>query len=201
MRGSSSYISLEGCRKEQETSAQRFLLHIGTLCRELKVAAECCKDRGCGWTSLLLVMSSSELLSLYWAGSRRTAGRRGSKALYGFLVSYFPRFNSSAKGPDGNYYRVRIPLLREGGKASKRLKLPSALVHIYRRGAMEGLVAEEEEPTGKCVILGKGRWGFVVNPWEFVEDFKETLDRFLQEIRCDAARMQRCLQRFNHLYG
>jgi len=201
MRGSSGGPFPETHVQKPQGDPKGLMAHMASLCQELRIALHCFREKGCGWGSLLLVMSGSEVLSLYWAGSRGTAQKRGSRALCGFLVSYFPRFNSSARGPDGNYYRVRIPLSREGGKASKRLKIPSALVHLYRRGAMEDLVAQEEAGRGRCVILGRGRWGFLIDPWELVEDFEETMDRFLLELDSNALLMQRCLRRFNHLHG
>jgi len=201
MRGFSGAPSPKTRVQKPQGDPKGLIAHMTSLCQELTIALDCFREKGCGWGSLLLVMSASEVLSLYWAGSRGTAQKRGSKALYGFLVSYFPRFNSSARGPDGNYHRVRIPLSREEGKASKRLKIPSALVHLYRRGAMEDLVAQEEAGRGRCVIIGQGRWGFLIDPRELVEDFKETMDRFLQELSSNAPLMQRCLRRFNHLHG
>lgn len=185
----------------QSELRERVLDHLSFLVKDLKEACRNLLKGESRYGILLLIMSASEVLSLYWAGSRRVAGNRGSRALYGFLVRYFPRFNVSAKDERGHYFRVRIPLNREGGKASKRLKIPSALIHLYRRGAMEELVCKDQEDLDRCVVMEKGKWGFVVEPRLLALDFFEAMDSFLADVESDQSITQRSIKRFVALYG
>ncbi len=168
---------------------------------EFKKAASSCASCGAPAAALLFMLSASEFLALYWAGSRRTAGQRGSRALQDFLRNYFPRFNSGARDSKGHYFKVRIPLLREQGKAAKKLKLPSALVHLFRRGVIEDLVAPGAKAQDSCVIMGQGRWGFQIEPQLFQLDFMDSMDAFLADMRENPMLMTRFLRRFNHLHG
>ncbi|MGQ9859879.1 MAG: hypothetical protein ACUVS3_14515 [Thermodesulfobacteriota bacterium] len=180
---------------------QQALDHLQKLIKDLTEACSACLHSGVGWTSILFILTASEIVALYSAGSRRTSKDRGSRALQDFLTRGFPRFNSSARDPYGHYYRVRIPLLREQGKASRRLKIPAALVYLFRRGVVEELAAPMDAPSDLCVIVGQGRWGFLINPNLFYQDFRESLEEFLQQVQLDKACAARYLKRFRHLHG
>lgn len=177
------------------------LAHLQGLMEQFRRAASACLCADAPAAALLFMLCASELLALYRAGSRRSAGQRGSRALRDFLTSYFPRFNRAAKDPKGHYFRVRIPLLREQGKAVKRLKLPTALVHLFRRGVVEDLVYLGELPQEKCVIMGQGRWGFLIQPFLFEQDFRDSMNGFLAEVKENPAVQARFMRRFNHLHG
>ncbi len=179
----------------------RALAHLQGLMEEFRKGASACLSSKAPAATLLFILSASEFLALYRAGSRRTAGQRGSRALQDFLSSYFPRFNSGAKDPSGHYFRVRIPLLREQGKAVKRLKIPAALVHLFRRGVIEDLVASQEPWENRCVIMGQGRWGFLIQPQLFEQDFRDSMDSFLGELQQDPVAAARFMRRYNHLHG
>lgn len=180
---------------------QKALDHLQKLIKDLIEACSACLKSGVGWTSILFVLTASEIVALYSAGSRRTSRDRGSRALQDFLTRGFPRFNSSARDAQGHYYRIRIPLLREQGKAFRRLKIPAALVHLFRRGVVEELAAPTDAHSDLCVIVGRGRWGFLINPHLFYEDFRDSLEEFLQEVQLDQAATARFLRRFRHLHG
>jgi len=177
------------------------LAHLQWLMEQFRKGSSASLCAGAPAAALLFVLSASELLALYRAGSRRAAGQRGSKALRDFLISYFPRFNMSAKDPQGHYFRVRIPLLREQGKAVKRLKLPSALVHLFRCGVVEDLVISSELPEDRCVIMGQGRWGFLIQPYLFEQDFRDSMNAFFAEVQGNLVIQARFMRRFNHLHG
>lgn len=177
------------------------LAHLQWLMEQFKKGASACLCAEAPAAALLFMLSASELLALYRAGSRRTAGQRGSRALRDFLISYFPRFNTGAKDPQGHYFRVRIPLLREQGKAVKRLKLPAALVHLFRRGVIEDLVLCGDPPEDRCVIMGQGRWGFQIQPYLFEQDFRESINAFFAEVQEDPVVQARFMRRFKHLHG
>lgn len=177
------------------------LAHLQQLMEQLRRGAHACLCAEAPAAALLFILSASELLALYRAGSRRAAGHRGSRALRDFLSSYFPRFNNAAKDSQGHYLRVRIPLLRENGKAVKRLKLPSALIHLFRRGVIEDLVSPLDMPQDRCVIMGQGKWGFLIQPFLFEQDFRDSMDLFFEEVRGNPAIQARFMRRFNHLHG
>jgi hypothetical protein len=177
------------------------LVYLESLVEDLKRGSSACLGSGGPAATLLFILSASELLALYHAGSRRTAGQRGSRALLDFLTGYFPRFNSAARNQEGHYFRVRIPLLREQGKAVKRLKLPAALVHLFRRGVVQELVATPQSQAGPCVILGQGRWGFLIQPAVFEQDFRDSMAAFLADVQQNPACAARFLRRFRHLHG
>lgn len=180
---------------------QDALIHLEKLMEELRNASCACLHSGATWATILLILSGSELLSLYSAGSRRTAGERGFRALQDFITRYFPRFNSSARDSHGHYFRVQIPLLREQGKASRRLKIPAALVHLFRRGIIEDLAAPANSDSEKCVILGKGRWGFLIHPFLFHQDFEDAMASFFRDVQEDPACAARFVRRFHHLHA
>lgn len=180
---------------------QEALVHLEKLMEELRNASSACLQSRATWATILLILSGSELLALYSAGSRRTAGQRGSRALQDFITRYFPRFNSSARDAHGHYFRVRIPLLREHGKATKRLKIPAALVHLFRRGVVGDLAAPADTDCQQCVILGQGKWGFLIHPYLLHQDFKDAMAAFFTDVQKDPACAARFLRRFRHLHG
>lgn len=177
------------------------LAHLQGLMEQFSKGASACLYAGGPAAALLFILSASELLALYRAGSRRNAGQRGSRALREFLTSYFPRFNSAAKDLKGHYFRVRIPLLREQGKAAKRLKLPAALIHLFRRGVIEDVVFSGDLPEERCVIMGQGRWGFMIQPFLFEQDFRDSMNAFFAEVQENPVIQARFMRRFNHLHG
>jgi hypothetical protein len=168
--------------------------------RELGSGAEACLMAGAPMATLMFILDSSKLLSLYYVGSRRGANDRGSRALYQFLSRYFPRFNRSARDSSGRLLQVRIPLLRQGGKAFKRLKISSALIALFHRGVLEELVAPSTSET-RCVLTSIGRWGFQINVPIFHEDFQEAIAAYEKDVNSDECIQQCYTRRFNHLYG
>jgi hypothetical protein len=175
--------------------------HLEDLLRDLERGARACDPSASPFSTLLFILSSTEFLSLYYDGSRRPAGAHGSRAFQAFLTRYFPRLNEAARNPEGQYRRVCIPLLREGGKASKRLRLPAAIVHLFHRGVLEDLVAPQSSPDAPCLTLQIGRWGFQVQTGLLLRDFLDTLQSFREDVRKDLMVSHRFLRRFNHLHG
>lgn len=174
--------------------------HLNALTEELGRGAEACALHGTAFSTLLFIMASSEFLSLYLVGSRRPAGARGNRALFRFLSAYFPRFNKDARDERGNLLRVRIPLGEKGGKAFKRLRIPHAMIHLYKRGVLEDLIAPPSAPQ-RCVVTGVGRWGFQIQVNCLHDDFQEALQRYRAAVMSDPLLEQRYLRRFRHLHG
>lgn len=168
--------------------------------QELERGAKACAQAEAPVATLLFILHSIEFLSVYYVGSRGSATTRGTKAFYQFLSRYFTRFNRDARDADGHLLRVRIPVSREMGKASKRLRLPTALVHLYHRGIIEGLVAPPgAEP--RCVITPAGRWGFQIRVDLFYQDFLDALRGYWKDVQSDPLLAQRFHRRFSHLHG
>jgi hypothetical protein len=174
--------------------------HLGMLLQELGTGARACAGSGAPAATLIFIMSATEFLSLYYQGSRRPAGDHGTKAFNRFLCRFFPRFNHDSRDDRGHCKRIRIPLLREGGKAFKRLNLASALIHLFHRGVVEDLVAPSG-PASPCVIVPAGRWGFQIQVASFHKDFQEALILYGESARSDP-QVARCfLRRYRHLHG
>jgi|Deesub1362A_J573_1020465.scaffolds.fasta_scaffold00404_31 hypothetical protein len=173
--------------------------HLQLLLEELERAAKGCLQAQAPTATLLFILASTELLALYYGGSRRPVGQRGSRWFYQFLTHYFPRFNADCRDPRGRYRRIRIPLSPEGGKAHKRLKLPSALIFLFRRGVLEELVAPPDQ-KGPCVLLNQGMWGFQIRTEPFLEDFLETLKAYEKDVLHDSKIRQRFLNRFHTVH-
>lgn len=174
--------------------------HLYALTEELSRGAEACALHGTPLGTLLFIMASCEFLSLYLVGSRRPAGARGNRALYEFLSAYFPRFNEEARDERGHLLRVRVPLGKTGGKAYKRMKIPYAMIHLYRRGALEDLVAPPSAPK-RCIVMGVGRWGFQIQVECLQHDFQVALERYKVAVLTNPLLEQRYLRRFHHLHG
>ncbi len=174
--------------------------HLCALTEELSRGAEACARHGTALGTLLFIMASCEFLSLYLVGSRRPAGARGDRALYRFLSSYFPRFNQEARDERGHLLRVRVPLGKTGGKAYKRLKIPHAVIHLYRRGVLEDLIASPSAPQ-RCIVMGVGRWGFQIQVNCLHDDFQVALQRYRAAVLSDPLLEQSYLRRFHHLHG
>lgn len=174
--------------------------HLDAMTDELSRAAQACASHGTPFGTLLFIMASSEFLALYLVGSRRPAGARGTKALYRFISGYFPRFNKDARDERGRFIRIRVPLLRQGGKAVKRLRVSHALIHLYKRGVLEDLVAPPSA-DGRCLLMGVGRWGFQIQVDRFHEDFQEALQGFKTGVLSDPLLAQSYVRRFRHLHG
>ena len=174
--------------------------HLEMLVDELIDGAEACASKATPLSTILFILTSVNFMALYFSGSRRHAGSGGSRAFYQFLCRYFSRFTRDAKDDRGRFRRIRIPLLREGGKAYKTLKVPSALIHLYQRGVLEDLIAGEgrNEP---CVVMQSGRWGFQIHATPFLEDFKEALRAYKKDVMDDPLYTQRFLQRYRHIHG
>jgi hypothetical protein len=168
--------------------------------QDLERGARACIGVDAPVAVLLFILSSTEFLSLYYAGSRRTADTRGTRAFSQFLARYFTRFNRDARDPKGHLHRVRIPVSREGGKASRRLRLPAALIHLYRRGVIQALIAPPG-PDRRCVITPAGRWGFQIRVEVLHEDFQEALKGYWRDVHSDTLLAERFLTRFYHLHG
>ncbi len=164
------------------------------------IGAEACALHATPLCTLLFIMASSEFLSLYLVGSRRPAGPRGSRALYRFLSAYFPRFNEAARDERGHLLRVRVPLGKMGGKAFKRLRIPHAMIHLYKRGVLEDLVAPPSAPQ-RCIVTGVGRWGFQIQVSCLHDDFQVALRRYRAAVLSDPLLQQCYLRRFRHLHG
>lgn len=175
--------------------------HLRKLLREFALGAKACAQSDSPVATLLFILSSTEFLSLYYLGSRRPADARGTKGFNRFLSRYFPRFNRDARDSQGHFLRVRIPLLKEGGKAKKRLKIPAALIHLFHRGVLEDLVAPHEHETeSRCVIIPAGRWGFQVRVDTFHQDFQDTLTAYGESTQSDPQLARNFLRRFQHLH-
>jgi hypothetical protein len=174
--------------------------HLSRMLNDLGKAARASVHSGAPVGTLLFILSASEFLSLYYQGSRRPAGDRGTRAFNRFLCRFFPRFNHDARNPQGRYFRIRIPLLREGGKAQNRMKLPAALIHLFRRGFIEDLVAPSGSDS-RCVVIPAGRWGFQIRINVFHEDFQHTLEQYGASVRSEPQVAQCFQRRFQHLYG
>jgi len=174
--------------------------HLARLLQELGSGARACLNSGAPVAALLFILASTEFLSLYYVGSRRPASALGTRGFERFLCHYFPRFNRAARDPRGRLLRVRIPLLREGGKAFKRLKLPAAVIHLYRKGVVEDLAAPRAEGSS-CVIIPAGRWGFQLRVDLLHEDFQDALRAYALELEGDTPLSRLFLKRFFHLHG
>ena len=174
--------------------------HLVKLVKELIDGADACASKATPLCTVLFILTSVNFISLYFAGSRRHAGSGGSRAFHQFLCRYFSRFARDSKDDRGRFRKIRIPLLREGGKAYKTLKVPSALIHLYQRGVLEDLIAGEgiNEP---CVVTESGRWGFQIHAAPFLQDFKEALLAYEKDVIDDPLYTQRFLQRYRHIHG